>query len=258
MKTKNVIWFYPIIVIGFILYLTNGCKKEGVPVITTTNVSNITMTTATCGGSMTVDEGSTVIACGVCWSTGMTPSITDNKTSDVDNMFSGVFSSNIIGLNPSTKYFIRAYATNNAGTVYGEAKSFTTLADQEKLEIQNYRNDNPTLSFQLKPSGLYYLDLIIGTGPVPVAHDTAYVQYTGKFLNGNVFDTNIGGADLVFPVVEGWLISGFDEGITYMREGGKAVFLMPSKLAYGSAGYYSIPGYTPLLFEVNLVKVKKR
>jgi FKBP-type peptidyl-prolyl cis-trans isomerase len=173
-------------------------------------------------------------------------------------MFSGVFSSNIIGLNPSTKYFIRAYATNNAGTVYGEAKSFTTLADQEKLEIQNYRNDNPTLSFQLKPSGLYYLDLIIGTGPVPVAHDTAYVQYTGKFLNGNVFDTNIGGADLVFPVVEGWLISGFDEGITYMREGGKALFLMPSKLAYGSAGYYSIPGYTPLLFEVDLVKVKKR
>jgi FKBP-type peptidyl-prolyl cis-trans isomerase len=132
------------------------------------------------------------------------------------------------------------------------------LADQEKLEIQNYRNDNPTLSFQLKPSGLYYLDLIIGTGPVPVAHDTAYVQYTGKFLNGNVFDTNIGGADLVFPVVEGWLISGFDEGITYMREGGKALFLMPSKLAYGSAGYYSIPGYTPLLFEVDLVKVKKR
>jgi FKBP-type peptidyl-prolyl cis-trans isomerase len=43
-----------------------------------------------------------------------------------------------------------------------------------------------------------------------------------------------------------------------MREGGKALFLMPSKLAYGSAGYYSIPGYTPLLFEVDLVKVKKR
>ena len=184
MKTKNVIWFYPIIVIGFILYLTNGCKKEGVPVITTTNVSNITMTTATCGGSMTVDEGSTVIACGVCWSTGMTPSITDNKTSDVDNMFTGVFSSSIIDLNPGTKYFLRAYATNN-------------------------------------------------TGPAPVTHDTAYVHYTGKFLNGSVFDTNAGGADLVFPVGEGVLVDGFDEGITYMREGGKALFFMPSKLAYG-------------------------
>jgi hypothetical protein len=45
---------------------------------------------------------------------------------------------------------------------------------------------------------------------------------------------------------------------TYMREGGKALFLMPSKLAYRSAGYYSIPGYTSLLFEVDLVKMKKR
>jgi FKBP-type peptidyl-prolyl cis-trans isomerase len=43
-----------------------------------------------------------------------------------------------------------------------------------------------------------------------------------------------------------------------MREGRKALFLMPSKLAYGSAGYYGIPGYTPLLFEVVLVKAKKR
>ncbi len=258
MKTKNGIWFYPIIVIGFTLYLTIGCKKEEIPVITTTNVSYITMTTATCGGSMTVGEASTIIACGVCWSTGMTPLITDDKTSDIENLFFGVFSSNIKGLNESTKYFVRAYVTNNAGTVYGEIKSFTTLVDQENLEIQNYLNDNPTLSFQLKPSGLYYSDLIIGTGTAPVAHDTAYVQYTGKFLNGNVFDTYIGGADLVFPVGEGWLISGFDEGITYMREGGKAMFLMPSKLAYGSAGYSIIPGYTPLLYEVDLVKVKKR
>ena len=51
------------------------------------------------------------------------------------------------------------------------------------------------------------------------------------------------------------LIAGFDEGITYMKEGGKATFLIPSKLAYGTSGYYTIPGYTPLLYDVQLVKV---
>jgi FKBP-type peptidyl-prolyl cis-trans isomerase len=79
--------------------------------------------------------------------------------------------------------------------------------------------------------------------------------YTGKFLNGNVFDTNAGGADLVIIVGGGAYIPGLEEGITYMKEGGKATLLIPSKLAYGTSGLYNIPGYTPLLFDIQLVKV---
>jgi FKBP-type peptidyl-prolyl cis-trans isomerase FkpA/FKBP-type peptidyl-prolyl cis-trans isomerase FklB len=90
---------------------------------------------------------------------------------------------------------------------------------------------------------------------MPIAHDTVHVLYTGRFLDGSQFDTNIGGEDLVFPVSEGLTIEGFDEGITYMKEGGKATFLIPSKLGYGGSGYYSIPGYTALLYDVQLVKV---
>ena len=124
--------------------------------------------------------------------------------------------------------------------------------------IQEFINNNPTFPFQLEPSGLYYLDLIIGTGPAPVTHDTAFVKYAGRFLEGTVFDSDIGRTDtLIFPVNEGYLISGFEEGISYMREGGRALFLIPSKLAYGPEGYYTIPGYTPILYEVDLVKVKK-
>ena len=74
-------------------------------------------------------------------------------------------------------------------------------------------------------------------------------------MNGSIFDSNVGSTDGFFPVAEGYLIAGFDEGITYMKEGGKARFLLPSSLAYGSAGYYTIPGYTPLLYDVQLVKV---
>jgi FKBP-type peptidyl-prolyl cis-trans isomerase len=127
---------------------------------------------------------------------------------------------------------------------------------EESTKIQEFLTSNNNLNFVLKPSGLYYLEVQAGTGRLAVKHDTAYVKYTGKFLNRTVFDTNVGKTDtLIFAVDEGWLITGFDEGITYMREGGKAMLLIPSKLAYGTSGYYIIDGYTPLLYDVELVKV---
>jgi peptidylprolyl isomerase len=128
--------------------------------------------------------------------------------------------------------------------------------EQEQEDIKSFLQSSPTLNFELKPSGLYYLDVQIGTGIAPVIHDTAYVRYTGKFLDGTIFDSNLTLTDpMYFPVSEGWLIAGFDEGISYMKEGGKAMFLIPSALAYGSQGYYGIPGYSPLLFDVELVRV---
>ena len=126
----------------------------------------------------------------------------------------------------------------------------------EKESISNYINNHLTDTFTLESSGLYYHQVLLGTGPTPVTHDTAYVVYTGKFLDGTVFDSNVGETSLIFPVDEGVLIQGFDEGITYMKQGGKAQFLLPSKLAYGTQGYYTIGGYTPLIYDVELVRVK--
>ncbi len=128
----------------------------------------------------------------------------------------------------------------------------------ERAQIQDYLSKNSNLDFELKPSGLYYLDEQVGTGRTPVAHDTAYMFYTGKFLNGNIFDTNVGTTDtLVVPVDENYMIQGYDEAITYMKEGGKALILIPSSLAYGPTGWYAIGGYTPLLFELYLVRIAK-
>jgi FKBP-type peptidyl-prolyl cis-trans isomerase len=132
--------------------------------------------------------------------------------------------------------------------------------EQEEDQIQDYIKSNPNLSFDLKPSGLYYVTIQAGTGITPVKHDTAYLKYTGRFLSGNIFDTNISDSKidtLIVPVDEGWMIQGFDEGITYMKVGEKAQLLIPSKLAYGPTGYYMIGGYTPLLFDLELVKVKR-
>jgi len=132
--------------------------------------------------------------------------------------------------------------------------------EAEATEIQNYLAKNSSLNFELKASGLYYLEVQQGTGLQPVAHDTVYVFYTLYYLDGTQLDTNVGTTDtLSFPVAEGYVINGFYEGVTYMKVGGKSKLLIPSSLGYGPYGDYSgtISGYTPLLFDINLVRVKK-
>ena len=95
-----------------------------VPVITTATVINITRTAATSGGNITSDGGSPVNVSGVCWGTSHYPSIEGAFTTD--GTLTGTFASNISGLIPGTIYYIRAYATNSAGTAYGDEVTFTT------------------------------------------------------------------------------------------------------------------------------------
>ena len=122
---------HSIILLGFALMLTNSCKKdnnsnptEQIPILTTTALSNITQTAASCGGNITSDGGEAVTARGVCWSTNQNPTIADSKT--IDGVGAGSFTSNITRLTAGTIYYVRSYATNNAGTGYGNKLSFTT------------------------------------------------------------------------------------------------------------------------------------
>ncbi|MBR4803090.1 MAG: T9SS type A sorting domain-containing protein, partial [Bacteroidales bacterium] len=95
------------------------------PTVTTDTVSNITDSSAVCGGNVTSDGGALVFARGVCWSTTTNPTISDSHTSD--SIGTGHFTSNITGLTPGTTYYIRAYATNYVGTAYGNEDTFTTI-----------------------------------------------------------------------------------------------------------------------------------
>ncbi len=97
------------------------------PTVTTDFVSNITETSAVCGGNVTSEGGVTVTAKGVCWSTSPNPTVDDNKT--VDGTGNGMFTSNIVGLTSDKQYYVRAYATNSNGTSYGADRSFTTNSD---------------------------------------------------------------------------------------------------------------------------------
>jgi uncharacterized protein (TIGR02145 family) len=102
-----------------------------IPELTTLMASNITYTTATSGGNITNDNGASIIASGVCWSTSPNPTISDNKTSEGTEI--GEFISPVAGLAPLTTFYLRAYATSNIGTAYGNEVSFTTSSSGSSI-----------------------------------------------------------------------------------------------------------------------------
>lgn len=108
-----------------------------VPILTTANISNITSYSASSGGNITSNGGAEVYASGVCWSTSQTPTISDNKTNDGDEI--GTFTSEITSLAQNTTYYVRAYAKNTYGTGYGNTISFTTssLPKLTTIDISN-------------------------------------------------------------------------------------------------------------------------
>ena len=104
--------------------ITSGVTADA-PVVTTTDLSNMSTTFVTSGGNIPSDGGSLVTSRGVCWNTSGTPTIEDSKTNDGSG--SGSFVSKLNDLTAGETYFARAYATNDAGTGYGEEIEFTTL-----------------------------------------------------------------------------------------------------------------------------------
>src|SRR5664280_72794 len=109
----------------FGIVIIDSCKKEPViPTLTTSSVTNVTVTSATSGGVISKDGGAAVTARGVCWSTSSTPVISGSHTSD--DKGTGSFTSSLASLTPNTLYHVRAYATNSVGTAYGNEVTFTT------------------------------------------------------------------------------------------------------------------------------------
>ena len=123
-------------------------------------------------------------------------------------------------------------------------------SEKEQAAIKAYLEEN-NITTEPQYSGLYYIEVLAGSGASADGGDKVQVRYKGTFLNGEEFDSGV----FTFTLGIGSVIRGWDEGISYMKEGGKAILLVPSELGYGSNGYGSIPGYTPLLFEVELLDV---
>ena len=103
-------------------------------------------------------------------------------------------------------------------------------------------------------SGLQYKILNTGTGATPTANDRVTVHYTGKLIDGTIFDSSVQrGQPASFSV--GGVIKGWTEALQLMHEGDKWMLTIPQELAYGAGGNQNIPPYATLIFEVELIKV---
>ena len=116
--------FFSLSTNNFVLATANTGVLASLATLTTTSVTRISTTIATTGGNVTNDGGGAVSARGVCWSTAGTPTISDSKLSG--GAGTGAFTSYLTGLTPGTTYHFRAYATNSAGTAYGNELTFAT------------------------------------------------------------------------------------------------------------------------------------
>lgn len=108
------------------------------------------------------------------------------------------------------------------------------------------------------PSGLRYVDEVVGTGPSPTKGHQVTVNYVGTLENGTKFDSSYDrNQPFSFAIGTGGVINGWDEGVMTMKVGGKRKLIIPPNLGYGSRGMPpKIPGNSTLVFEVELLSVQ--
>ena len=270
MKIKNRISFSSSFFLGVMLVLTNSCKEDNVPpVLTTSDVIDIAITTAISGGNITSDGGATVIARGVCWSTGSMPTIADSKTTDGTGM--GIFSSSITGLTANTTYYVRAYATNSTGTSYGDEKIFITFVVVDidgngyhsiKIGTQEWTIENLKTTKYSDGSEIpnvsqtsVWVDLSIGAY-CDYDNDPTNVATYGRLYNAySVIDPrNVCPADWHVPSLNEWdilinILGGVNSAGGKMKstgtvENGDGLWNSPNTGATNESGFTGLPGGT--------------
>lgn len=127
--------------------------------------------------------------------------------------------------------------------------------DKVKKEGEDFLKKNKTAAgVTVTPSGLQYLVLRSGTGKTPTINDRVTVHYTGKFIDGKEFDSSVrNGQPATFALTQ--VVAGWTEVLQLMKEGDKWMVYLPQDLAYGPGGRGSIPPYSALTFELELIKV---
>lgn len=132
-------------------------------------------------------------------------------------------------------------------------KSKGTIEAGEKFLAENKKRPE----VKTTPSGLQYEVIKEGTGVHPTPEDSVTCHYAGSFIDGNEFESSYKRGEPITFALRG-VIPGWTEGLQHMTVGSKYKFYIPYKLAYGPQDYNSIPGGSTLVFEVELLDVKKK
>jgi uncharacterized protein (TIGR02145 family) len=242
---------------------------ESIPAVVTVGFYSVSDTTAVAGGKV-IDEGGTpVFSRGVCWSTEQDPVIGECKT--MDGKGAGSFTSAISGLTANTVYYVRAYATNNTGTGYGDTYSFVTrsvtvadidgnvyntvtIGEQvwmvENLKTTHYRNGEPVAHVTASEDWF-----AISTGAYRNYNDDARtVDDYGRLYNWYAVNDprNICPEGWHVPSREEWTIlaqylGGNQDGYEYiaggkLKETGSGHWLGPNAGATNESGFTALPG----------------
>jgi len=160
----------------------------------------------------------------------------------------------------------KAYGRNGSGPIPGNASLDYTvkvlekakLAEYEDAVIQNYLSKNSLSGFTKSADNIWYKITEPGTGTKIIGLDsTLTFNYTGRLLNGTVFETNEGVSTILSGYIPSW-----QKAVPLIKEGGSIRFIAPSSFSYGlagsqasSVGQISIPAFAPLDFDVKVTKV---
>lgn len=200
-----------------------GGNDSNLPVVTTDEVTHIKHNSARCGGNVTADGGSTVTARGICWSRHSGTTLDDNVIRIGSGL--GEFSIIVTDLNPTTTYYVRAYATNSTGTNYGEEYSFTTTETPEpnppapEGAINGLFSVSPTKQVWFSQGNLQYQ---ASTGTWRFA--TNSYDFVGGKRGSNYYGTVSGSSNnYKSPTYNGWIdlfgwgTSGWNNGNQYYQ-----------------------------------------
>jgi uncharacterized protein (TIGR02145 family) len=165
----------PLNTIDSITYTINN--PGNLAIISTLAVDNINATTATSGGNISSNGGTSVTQRGVCWSTTSNPTTANNTTNNGSG--TGSFTSNMNGLTANSIYYIRAYAINSAGTTYGNELSFTTTTGGI------VSNPGAGVTF----NGYTYTSVVLGNGQEWMAENLRTATYANGDPIPNIIDS---------------------------------------------------------------------
>lgn len=263
----------PIVVIQFYFItcclLLTSCKENDTtpPTLTTSDITEISDVTARCGGTITSDEGLKITSCGVCWSTDSTKLLIENAkhTNDVSDLNN--FSSVITNLTPNTKYYVRAFATNDLVTGYGQIISFKTISILSDIKF----NSSTVYGSLTDQDGNTYKTVTIGT-QIWMAENLKsitlnngegisfndYCWYNHDIVNskatyGALYEWSIVSSDKLCPI--GWHVPTREEFYTLqdylggqysagskLKEAGTTHWVEPNTGATNESGFTALPG----------------